>query len=245
MIEGELSVPRNVNLPRGLRRDAGLVLVSVAGTALPLAVWAPGSLSALVGVSCAVVGASMYARLAMGRWPAAAQVLLTGVMLGVAGAPPRTILVAMLTGLVVSELVARVSPQRMNFVRVGVGAAFVAGLLTLTGAWEIAHLSPGQAIGDTGAAMLGALLGPGLMLAFAPVTEWLFEHVTPMTLTEWLSYDHPLLQDLAVKAPGTFQHSVNVGHLQTMGAPNRVLADCGRRLANSVWHITQRRRARS
>lgn len=35
------------------------------------------------------------------------------------------------------------------------------------------------------------------------------------------------------------------GHLQTMGAPNRVPADCGRCLANSVWHITQRRRARS
>ena len=30
-----------------------------------------------------------------------------------------------------------------------------------------------------------------------------------------------------------------------MGARNRVLADSGRRLANSVWHITQRRRARS
>jgi putative nucleotidyltransferase with HDIG domain len=39
-----------------------------------------------------------------------------------------------------------------------------------------------------------------------------------MTLTEWLSYDHPLLRELAVKAPGTFQHSVNVGLLADAAA---------------------------
>jgi cyclic-di-AMP phosphodiesterase PgpH len=67
------------------------------------------------------------------------------------------------------------------------------------------------------AAAAGFLSAPSL-LAFAPLAEWLFHHVTPLTLTEWLNYDHPLMRELATRAPGTFQHSVSVGLLADAGA---------------------------
>lgn len=124
----------------------------------------------------------------------------------------------MLTGFFASELVAQVIPRRINFVRVGAAAGLVAAVLAATGAGAVAHVSPNQALLDALAAAAGALLGPGVMLALAPMAEWIYGHVTPMTLTEWLSYDHPLLRDLALRAAGTFQHSVNVGLLSDAAA---------------------------
>jgi hypothetical protein len=45
-----------------------------------------------------------------------------------------------------------------------------------------------------------------------------FGHVTPLTLIESLSYDHPLLRRLLTEAPGTFLHSTNVAVLADVGA---------------------------
>jgi cyclic-di-AMP phosphodiesterase PgpH len=208
----------SARIGRGFRRDGGLIATSVLGTVVPLAVWSPESPHLLVAVVATTVGASMYARLAMGRGRTSLQILLAGVALALAGGMPRTVLVSMVTGLFVSELVARVTPRRINFVRVGAAAGGVAAALAATGAGAVAHVSLNQALLEAAAAAAGALLGPGVMLALAPIAEWLYGHVTPMTLTEWLSYDHPLLRDLALHAPGTFQHSVNVGLLADAAA---------------------------
>jgi putative nucleotidyltransferase with HDIG domain len=56
------------------------------------------------------------------------------------------------------------------------------------------------------------------MLMLAPLAEGLFGHITRLTMSEWLSYEHPLLRQLASTAPGTFQHSVNVGVLADAAA---------------------------
>ena len=63
------------------------------------------------------------------------------------------------------------------------------------------------------AAAGGPMLGAALAIIVGPILERAFGHATRLTLNEWLSYDHPLLQRLMAVAPGTFQHSVNVGLL--------------------------------
>lgn len=75
-----------------------------------------------------------------------------------------------------------------------------------------------RVVGEAVAATAAGFLAAPSLLAFAPLAEWLFHHVTPLTLTEWLNYDHPLLRQLATRAPGTFQHSVSVGLLADAGA---------------------------
>ena len=60
--------------------------------------------------------------------------------------------------------------------------------------------------------------GAAATLVFGAPLEWLFGHVTRLTLSEWLSYDHPLIRRLSLNAPGTFQHSANVALLADAAA---------------------------
>jgi cyclic-di-AMP phosphodiesterase PgpH len=203
---------------RGIGRDAALLAMSCAMCVAPLALWHAGSAIVIMTTTAAMVGAAMYSRLAMGRWRTAVQIVAVGFLLAMSGALPRAILVVLIAGLCASELVSRVPPRRMNFVKVGIYVAVVSALAAATGAGAVSPVSASQAGLSAIATAGGALLGPGLMLAFAPLAEWSLGHVTPMALTEWLSYDHPLLRDLAANAPGTFQHSVNVGLLADAGA---------------------------
>jgi putative nucleotidyltransferase with HDIG domain len=55
-------------------------------------------------------------------------------------------------------------------------------------------------------------------LAFLTIVESLFPVVTEMTLMEYLDPNHPLLRRLIVEAPGTYQHSLVVGHLAESAA---------------------------
>ena len=70
-----------------------------------------------------------------------------------------------------------------------------------------------------------------LLLTVGPLAEWLSGHITPLTMNEWLDYQHPLLRRLATAAPGTFQHVVNVGVLADAAATaiggNALLARVG------------------
>lgn len=52
-----------------------------------------------------------------------------------------------------------------------------------------------------------------LSLLLSPVLEWVFRLETSMQFLQYISFDQPLLKELADKAPGTFNHSVQVGYL--------------------------------
>ncbi|MEL7427312.1 MAG: HDIG domain-containing metalloprotein [Bacteroidota bacterium] len=57
-----------------------------------------------------------------------------------------------------------------------------------------------------------------------PLLERLFGFVSPITLVELMDMNKPLLRDLALKAPGTLQHSLQVGNLAEAAA-RRINAD--------------------
>jgi putative nucleotidyltransferase with HDIG domain len=75
--------------------------------------------------------------------------------------------------------------------------------------------------------MLAAFLAAGL----GPVLENLGGHVSDMRLLEIATFDHPLLRQLSVHAPGTWNHSMVVGMMVEAGADaigaNPVLARVG------------------
>jgi putative nucleotidyltransferase with HDIG domain len=65
-----------------------------------------------------------------------------------------------------------------------------------------------------GLAFVGGALGVGLLVSFVlPVLERLFGVLTDVRLLELSDANHPLLQELARKAPGTWTHSHAVGAL--------------------------------
>ncbi len=60
---------------------------------------------------------------------------------------------------------------------------------------------------------INAVLSPMLTFGILLLLERTFNLVTEMRLLEYTSLEHPLLQELQQKAPGTYQHSLNVARL--------------------------------
>jgi len=55
------------------------------------------------------------------------------------------------------------------------------------------------------------LLSAILTSSLIPVLEWLFGYTTSLKLLELSNFNHPLLHNLMMKAPGTYHHSVIAG----------------------------------
>ena len=95
----------------------------------------------------------------------------------------------------------------------GVGAIFVLGLaaasgtlVTAEGWWSILL------------AFLGGVVSGLVVTAMLPAVEALFGYTTNIKLLELANLNSPLLKDLAIRAPGTFHHSILVGNLVEIAA---------------------------
>ncbi len=64
----------------------------------------------------------------------------------------------------------------------------------------------------------GAILSSGLSLAGVYIIGNVFRIVTPLQLQELSRLDHPLLQELLRRAPGTYHHSIMVANLAEQAA---------------------------
>jgi len=63
-------------------------------------------------------------------------------------------------------------------------------------------------------AFVGGAVGVGLLVSFTlPMLEWLFKVLTDIRLLELSNVNRPLLAEFAVKAPGSYNHSLVVGTL--------------------------------
>jgi len=76
-----------------------------------------------------------------------------------------------------------------------------------------------------------AILSPFITYMSLGIFEKLFDITTDITLLELSDLNHPLLKELALKAPGTFHHSIIVGNLSESAAKsiggNSLLARVG------------------
>lgn len=219
-----------LGLDQPARRDIGLIILSMVIVGAAYFVTSDSSAIATGTVLGLSTAAGMHARLAMGRMRAAIQIVGTAAALSALGAPARLVGVLLITGLAAAELIAR-RAHRSAILQVSTWVAIVAFLASFSGIAAIMTL-PARVVGyETVAAVVGGFLSAPLMLMLAPLAEGLFGHITRLTMSEWLSYEHPLLRQLASTAPGTFQHSVNVGVLADAAAgaigADRLLARVG------------------
>jgi putative nucleotidyltransferase with HDIG domain len=70
---------------------------------------------------------------------------------------------------------------------------------------------PGDA--DRPPGLFGGLGAAILVIGFTPVAEWAGGAVTGMKLLELANRDQPLLRELALRAPGTYHHSMIMANL--------------------------------
>ena len=157
---------------------------------------------------------AMHVRLAMGFTPMIVQLAAAAVLLSILAGGAWPIAGHVVTAGLVGAVMVSPCSRRGCVIRAGVYAGIGAAVITVAG--SIAGLGnmtgPDLASVAAAGALAGAVAGP-LMIAASPIAEWLFGHVTALTLSDALSYDHPLLRRLMTAAPGTFQHSINVGLL--------------------------------
>ncbi len=57
-----------------------------------------------------------------------------------------------------------------------------------------------------------------MLFAFSPVLELIFSYTTRFRLMEFMSLEHPLMQDMMVTMPGTYHHSLIVANMVEAGA---------------------------
>jgi len=127
-------------------------------------------------------------------------------------------LVASVTTGLGAVILSRQIYRRSDLLKAGAGIGLVALFSTVLGAglsftvtWEVilAEAVSAAALGLLGAIIIGALL---------PVLESIFDRTTDLSWLEMMSLDRPILRRLALEAPGTYLHSVLVGHLAESAA---------------------------
>jgi putative nucleotidyltransferase with HDIG domain len=109
----------------------------------------------------------------------------------------------------------RAALLRAGLVVGGAGAAVAVAMEVLNGTLEPLPRS----MYGMGLAFLGGAVGVGLLVSFAlPLFEGVFNVLTDIRLLELSNVNNPLLSQLAVKAPGSYNHSLVVGTLAEEGA---------------------------
>lgn len=63
------------------------------------------------------------------------------------------------------------------------------------------------------AGLLNGVITAVLAIGIAPVFETVFQYTTDIKLLELSRMDHPILKELAMRAPGTYHHSIVIGTL--------------------------------
>lgn len=218
VLAGRTVRPRRRTI-RGRRfptRDAAFVVSALLVVAVASQAAASPS-TALAAVVLVTVTIAIHARLAKGVSCAVALMLASAGLLAVFAPSLRLAGVAPVTGIVAAIAVGRVT-HRVALVRLGAGLGGLAALVSTVGAVAAGPPSAGAVLRDAVSAAAGGVLSGPLVLAFGPFAEWAFGHTTRLTMAEWLDYERPLLRELASAAPGTFQHSVNVGVLADAAA---------------------------
>ncbi|MBY0369769.1 HDIG domain-containing protein, partial [bacterium] len=88
-----------------------------------------------------------------------------------------------------------------------------------------------HAIGAFGGAMVGAVIASTLI----PILESGLGYTTNLKLLELSNFNHPLLHNLMMKAPGTYHHSIMVGSLAEIAA-DRIKANALLARVSAYYH---------
>jgi cyclic-di-AMP phosphodiesterase PgpH len=128
-----------------------------------------------------------------------------------------------LGGSVLAVVLLRNVRKRAQVMRAGLAVGLLKGLMALALAAMYQHL-PATLLKQVAAGLASGFLAALLALLLLPLMEWLFRKTTDISLLELSDMSHPLLQRLAIEAPGTYHHSLMVGAIG-QAAANRIGAN--------------------
>ncbi len=165
------------------------------------AAFAPMMLSVLLGPVAGIFGA-------------ATATLLSAVALGERFEAVAT--VGLFVG-VLAVICTRRVRKRQHIIRAGLFCGAAAMVCSL--AFGIVGDTPAaEALRFAGWAAAAGLLTGFIVNAILPLFEWLFDITIDVTWLEMADLNHPLLQEMATRAPGTYHHSLVVANLAEAAA---------------------------
>ncbi len=226
---GRSGIQRFASEPRDAVFLLSTLLMAALGTKLAVFVSdAVATHPAIVGLIVAgqaplyyaipIAAAAMLVRLVQSAETAALFALVAAILAGLQlGGEISYALYTLIGSLVATVGAARVT-QRGTLLRAGavVGVVNVGVVLAVTLLQgQIATLATLFAVA---AAFVGGCLAGGIVSAFAPVVEGVFGYTTDVKLLEMANREQPLLRELEIRAPGTYHHSMMVGHLAEKAA---------------------------
>jgi len=141
-----------------------------------------------------------------------------------------TVIVVMATGRSVAEFFVLVGAtaaavvmlngvrSRIKLIQICTVAGVVACLLNVVLGVLDGHSFDARLMGDSVRLAFWTLVAGFLVTGLLPFIERLFGVLTDLSLLELSDASHPLLQELVRRAPGTYNHSINVGSLAEAAA---------------------------
>ncbi len=107
--------------------------------------------------------------------------------------------------------------NRNTILRAGLYTAFLMCLFMLA-----SDIFTGQSSGSVPLrvvfVLVNGIAGSFIVLGLLPVIESIFDYTTDIKLLELANFEHPLLGDMMLNAPGTYHHSIVVGNLSKAAA---------------------------
>lgn len=130
---------------------------------------------------------------------------------------PMLSLYVMITSLVACLSLSRFR-SRSAYIRAGINVAIVAFPVALASAVVSGELGAFDLLFRLAGAVACGIQCAFLAAGLTPIVEYFGGYVTDMRLIEMATLDHPLLKELSIQAPGTWNHSMVIGMMVEAGA---------------------------
>ena len=177
----------------------------------------------LIPFAIPITLATMLAALMLGPSAALAIGLWSGLSAALVFDRSFELLLLGLGGSALAVVLLRNVRKRSQVMRAGLAVGLLEGVMALALA-AMVRQTPATFLVQVGTGLAGGLLTALLALLVLPFMEWLFQHTTGISLLELTDMSHPLLQRLALEAPGTYHHSLMAGAIG-QAAASRIGAD--------------------
>lgn len=169
-------------------------------------------LSPLSSYFIPLASASMLIAILLGAHSAFIFTVILSIFLGVVAGNNLGLAIVMLMGSSVGIYSVRRVRRRSKLLLAGFAVGCV-NFFTIISLGLLNNLNPRLFIHEGFLGMSNGLISFLLVTGLLPALEYLFKIPTDITLLELSDLNHPLLKDMATKAPGTYHHSIIVGNL--------------------------------
>lgn len=227
--------PRMVTRPARLGWIAGLVAsavtIAVVGTIVD-----PRFVALMTTAPVALIAVLMVT--VFDRLVAAVVAMITALLVSIALSPPIGVVVINLIGVAAVLWSLPEIRDRGSIVAMSLWLAFsLAGATLLERLTELPLDGPRmtESLTDAVTAGVGGLIIGGITLFILPMIERVFSITTGMTLVELRDPKQPLMRELQQRAPGTYNHSLNVATIAESAAAS-IDADTLLTYAGALYH---------